>query len=336
MGMNDTLIIGESPVIKKVIETAEKIAKTPFLTTLIVGENGTGKELVAKMIHNCSANYERPFVEINCGAIPEQLLESELFGHEKGSFTGAHVMKKGLFELAEGGSIFLDEIGDLPLSLQVKLLKTVETKRIRRVGGLQEINISVRIIAATNANLLEAVNTGQFREDLYYRLHVGYVEVPPLRDRGDDVLLLAEYFIEQYSQQRHHQIKGITPAAREIIQSYSWPGNIRELQNVIARVVLFEADEWISADNLNFNLCKQMNSGYKVRASDTGKISLPSEHFTMPTKGIALEDLERNIINSALKKASGNLSHAARLLKISRGKLRYRLDKLGISLDSVE
>jgi len=328
--MNEPTIIGESPAIKKVIDAVGKISTNPYFTTLIVGENGTGKELVARMIHNGSASSERPFIDINCGAIPESLLESELYGHEKGSFTGAHATKKGLFEVAEGGSVFLDEIGNLPLSLQSKLLKTVETKRIRRVGGLKEIEISTRIIAATNINLLEAVKKGQFREDLYYRLHVGHIEVPPLRDRGEDVLLLAQYFVNHYSRQKGHDIKGFTADARALIKQYHWPGNIRELQNTIARIVLFETEEWISADRLHLNLSKQMKAADNPLSLEIGKNNSTLNDFKMPTKGIALEELEKTIITSALKKSEGNLSHAARLLKISGGKLRYRLEKLGI------
>jgi transcriptional regulator with PAS, ATPase and Fis domain len=331
LNMNKTNIIGESPAIIEVKDTAGKLANNQYFTTLIVGENGTGKELVAKLIHCGSSNSDRPFIDINCGAIPESLLESELFGHEKGAFTGAHAMKKGLFELAEGGSVFLDEIGNMPLNLQSKVLKTVETKRIRRIGGLKEINITARIIAATNVDLLEAVKKGQFREDLYYRLNVGHIKVPPLRDRADDVLLLAQYFIDNYSKQKGQEIKGLTPAAREIIKEYSWPGNIRELQNTIARVVLLETDEWISAENLNLDISTIMQTVDKSKALESKTRNSPLDDFKMPTKGIALEELERNIINSALEKASGNLSHAARLLKISRGKLRYRLEKLGIN-----
>ncbi|MFQ5770940.1 MAG: sigma 54-interacting transcriptional regulator, partial [bacterium] len=206
-------ILGESPQIRKVIATAKKIAKSSSITTLIYGESGTGKELVARLIHNLSNSSNQPFVDINCGAIPETLLESELFGYEKGAFTGAQMRKQGLFELANGGTIFLDEIGNITTTFQIKLLKAVENKRFRRISGMEEIRVSTRIIAATNINLREAADAGKFREDLYYRLNVCQIFIPPLRHRGNDVLILAQHFIDHFNREYDRQVKGLAPSA---------------------------------------------------------------------------------------------------------------------------
>ncbi|MEJ2052538.1 MAG: sigma-54 dependent transcriptional regulator [Calditrichaceae bacterium] len=330
--MDEPLIIGQSQAIKDVIQTAKKLAKSNTITTLIIGENGTGKELVAQLIHTSGQDPNRPFVDINCGAIPEYLLESELFGHEKGSFTGAYVSKKGLLEVANGGTIFLDEIGNMPLGLQNKLLKAVETKRIRPIGGLKETNINTRIIAASNADLSEAVKTGDFRQDLYYRLNIGRIFVPPLRERGEDVLLLAEHFIDYYNHEHRRNIKGLAPQTRELFKRYAWPGNVRELQNAIARASLLEITDWIGIEHLDIDLKNQKTI---TPHFDTSQFKTKSHNgfrdFKMPTDGIPLEELERTIFTTALKKARGNLSHAARLLSISRGKLRYKLEKLNIT-----
>jgi transcriptional regulator with PAS, ATPase and Fis domain len=330
--MNHTNIIGESPAIKAVIETAKKLAEGSSITTLIIGENGTGKELIASIIHEFSNRANGPFIDINCGAIPGHLLESELFGHEKGAFTGAYVSKKGLLEMANGGTVFLDEISNISLDLQNKLLKAVETKKIRPVGSVKETAIDCRIIAASNINLAKAVNDGSFKQDLYYRLNIGKIAIPPLRERGDDVLLLAEYFIDYYNKEHNRSIKGLSPQTKELFTRYSWPGNVRELQNSIARASLLEVGDWIGIEHLDLDLKNQ------VTVQSNTSIPLPSEKtfgltdFKMPTQGLTLEQIERTIITSALDKAKGNLSHAARLLKISRGKLRYKLDKLDISI----
>ena len=329
--MKAPLIIGESKAIKEVISTAKKLAESNTITTLIIGENGTGKELVAQLIHSYGEAPDRPFVDINCGAIPEHLLESELFGHEKGSFTGAYATKKGLLEVADGGTVFLDEIGTMPFGLQNKLLKAVETKRIRPVGGIKETTINTRIIAASNMDLSEAVRAGEFRQDLYYRLNIGRIFVPPLRNRGEDVLLLADHFIGYYNREHRRQIKGLAPQTRELFKRYAWPGNVRELQNAIARASLLEVNEWIGIEHLDIDLKNQKtitphfdSKQFKVKSQDQNE-------FKIPTDGIPLEELERTIFTSALKKARGNLSHAARLLSISRGKLRYKLEKLNIT-----
>ena len=325
------LIIGKSKAIKEVISTAKKLAESNTITTLITGENGTGKELVARLIHNSGEDSTRPFVDINCGAIPEHLLESELFGHEKGSFTGAYTAKKGLLEVANGGTVFLDEIGNMPFGLQNKLLKAVETKRIRPVGGIKEIPISTRIIAASNIDLSAAVQRGEFRQDLYYRLNIGRIFVPPLRDRDEDVLLLADHFINYYNHEHKRLIKGLAPQTRELFKRYTWPGNVRELQNAIARASLLEVNEWIGIEHLDIDLKNQKTITPHFDTKQFQVKSPDHQEFKIPTDGIPLEELERTIFTSALKKARGNLSHAARLLSISRGKLRYKLEKLNIS-----
>lgn len=326
-------IIGESPQIQKAIATARKIAKSASITTLIIGESGTGKELIARLVHNLSATGHQPFVDINCGAIPETLLESELFGYEKGAFTGANARKLGLFELADGGTIFLDEIGNTTLNFQSKLLKAVESKKFRRINGTEEVAVSTRIIAATNIDLEEAVRNRRFREDLYYRLNVCQIYVPPLRERGNDVLILAQYFIDHFNKEYDRQIKGLAPSAVELVTQYPWPGNVRQLRNVIERAVLVEAEEWIEAEHLLLDVPRVRQRGPQALHSDAAPPEPPqgSGRIEIPAEGISLEELERDIILSALEKANGNLSQAARLLKIKRGKLRYRIERLGIT-----
>ncbi len=325
-------LIGKSPAINKVVTTAQKIARNPSLTTLITGESGTGKEVIARLIHSASPSVKQPFVDINCGAIPENLLESELFGYEKGAFTGANNRKQGLFELANGGTIFLDEIGNISTNIQAKLLKVVESKRFRRINGLQEIKVSTRIIAATNVNLEEAVRDGNFREDLYYRLNVYQINLPPLRERDGDSVILAQHFIDSFNQEYDRKIKGLAPSAKEFIQNYHWPGNIRELKNAIERAVLVESEEWVEADDLSVDSEQARSS---ARVNDTPKVTtvdLNFANFEIPDEGIPFEEIERNIILSALEKADGNISKAARLLRINRGKFRYRLERLGLSV----
>ncbi len=321
-------LIGESPVFLDFLNLLKKIAATPNITTLIEGENGTGKGDAARLIHELSVSPSKPFIDINCGGIPESLLETELFGHEKGSFTSAYATKKGLFEVGHGGTIFLDEVGATSLSFQSKLLKVVEQKTFRRIGGVEELKVSPRIIAATNIDLQQAVNAGKFRDDLYFRLHIGSIKVPPLRERGEDIVLLANYFVERCNNEYNRSVKGLSDEAIELIRNYPWPGNVRQLRNTIERAVLLESDEWIEADDLNLDYELNVKSSTPIKKKTTTINDLNS--FTFPTKGIALEELEKGIINSAIKKASGNLSQAARLLKISRGKLRYRLEKLGM------
>lgn len=326
-------IIGESQAIEEALATARKIAKSSSITTLIIGESGTGKDLFARLIHTISSSGNQPFVDINCGAIPETLLESELFGYEKGAFTGAQMRKQGLFELANGGTIFLDEIGNTTANLQMKLLKAVENKRFRRINGVEEIRISTRIIAATNVDLLEAVKMGKFREDLYYRLNVCQIRVPPLRDRGDDILLLAEHFIAHFNREYDRQVRGLTPAAVRRVREYSWPGNVRQLKNAIERAVLVESAEWIDAHHLSIDAERQpFKQQESFPLKQENPVAMPEfTRFEIPPEGISLEELERNVILSALEKARGNLSQASRLLKMKRGKLRYRIESMGLT-----
>ena len=323
-------LIGESPAIKKVVTTAKKIARNPSLTTLIIGESGTGKEVVARLVHNASPSTKQPFVDINCSAIPENLLESELFGYEKGAFTGANNRKQGLFELANGGTIFLDEIGNISTNFQAKLLKVVENKRFRRINGLEEIKVSTRIVAATNVNLEQAVRDGNFREDLYYRLNVYRINLPPLRERGRDSLILAQHFIGHFNQEYDRQIRGFAPSAKEFILNYHWPGNIRELKNAIERAVLVESEEWVEADDLSVDSEQAKPKASTSESTTVTTIDLNLIKFEIPDEGIPLEEIERNIVLSALEKADGNISKAARLLRINRGKFRYRLERLGL------
>ena len=329
-------LIGKSPAINKVVTTAQKIARNPSLTTLIIGESGTGKEVIARLIHSASPSVKQPFVDINCGAIPENLLESELFGYEKGAFTGANNRKQGLFELANGGTIFLDEIGNISTNIQAKLLKVVENKRFRRINGLEEIKVSTRIIAATNVNLEEAVRDGNFREDLYYRLNVYQINLPPLRERDGDSVILAQHFIESFNQEYDRKIQGLAPSAKKFIQNYHWPGNIRELRNAIERAVLVESEEWVEAEDLSVDSEQARPS---ARVNDTLKVitvDLNFTNFEIPDEGIPFEEIERNIILSALEKADGNISKAARLLRINRGKFRYRLERLDLVGEGVQ
>lgn len=324
-------LIGQSPAMQKVLSTVRKISKSSSLTILITGESGTGKELIARLIHDSSHFSHQPFVDINCGAIPENLLESELFGYEKGAFTGAYRRKQGLFELANGGTIFLDEIGETSLNFQVKLLKVVENKSFRRIGGVEDMSVSTRIVAATNIDLSQAVKQKKFRQDLYYRLNVYEIQLPPLRKRDDDVILLANYFIKQFNQEYDRQIKGLAPSAIALIKSYPWPGNIRQLKNAIERAVLVESDEWIEDDDLALDLSRGILPATKERTAKPDQQRIEFNRFHIPPEGISLEEVERDVILSAIELSQGNLSQAARLLRINRGKLRYRLEKLGIN-----
>ena len=328
-------IIGESEAINKVKETARKIAKSSSLTVLIIGESGTGKGIIARLIHNLSTFANQPFVDINCGAIPESLLESELFGYEKGAFTGAYKRKQGLFELGNGGTIFLDEIGNTSHNFQIKLLNVVENKKFRRIGGVEEITVSTRIIAATNLDLYQLVKAGKFREDLYYRLNVYQIFLPPLRKRGDDVIILANHFIDYYNKEYGRNVKGLAPSAIDLVRSYPWPGNVRQLKNAIERAVLVESDEWIEDIHLLLDRSRGRLLTKNKFESKEKSIIQKFDEIEIPDEGISLEEVEKNLILSAIKKANGNLSHAARLLKINRGKLRYRLEKLGITTQDI-
>ena len=305
-------ILGNSPEMLRVYDLIEKIGPTKT-NVLVEGESGTGKELVAKAIHYQSPRREKPFVAITCGAIPDGLMESELFGHMKGSFTGAIANKAGLFEMADGGTVFLDEIGELPLAIQVKLLRVIQERSFRRVGGTEDITVDVRIISATNKTLEEEVKKGNFREDLYYRLNVLQIRMPPLRERLSDVPILARHFLDKYSKEHGKDVKGITTVAMRILEGYSYPGNVRELENVIERGVALEQGAQLSAESL---------PGFK-------------QLTYIPPGGLDLEQAvgkyEKALLASALDKAGGVKKRAAKLLNISFRSIRYRLEKYGLN-----
>ncbi len=311
-------IVGKSAAADQLRSVAARLAASEATTVLVEGESGTGKEVVARAIHFASARAERPFMQVNCAALPEHLLESELFGHERGAFTDAHTQKRGLFETADGGSVLLDEIGDLPAGGQAKLLRLLENKTFRRVGGVAELRADVRVIAATNVNLEERVSDGRFRADLFFRLNVVRVVVPPLREHPEDVPLLAAHFIARFNQEMKRSMRGVSATALELLQGYRWPGNVRELRNVVERAFILHA----SADELRpEHLPPELRAGGAPRR----------ERMTpVPVDGLVLEEVEKKLIAEALERASGNQSRAARLLGISRDTLRYRLKKHGI------
>jgi len=313
-------IIGESKEIKDVLDMIQKIVQSDATTVLIEGESGTGKDLVARAIHYASRRSARPFMDINCTALPDTLVESELFGYEKGAFTDAKAKKIGLFELADGGSVLLDEIGDMLLTTQTKLLKFIENKRFKRVGGASDIEVDVRIIAATNKNLKEEIKNGRFREDLYYRLRVIPIFIPPLRARKGDILILAKYFIDKFNQEFRKDVKGLSSKAEQAILSYHWPGNVRELKNVIERAIILESKDEILIEHLPIEVVE----GVPVKGEEQQQSS-----FVLPEGGVPLEEVEKNLLIQALKKAGGNQSRAAKLLSLSRYALRYRLKKIG-------
>jgi DNA-binding NtrC family response regulator len=315
----DIAIFGNSPKIKAVKDLIKVVARTPKTSVLIQGESGTGKELVAKAIHNLSARVDKPLIAINCSAIPENLMESELFGYEKGAFTDAKALKKGVFELAHGGTLFLDEISSMKLSLQPKLLRVLETHTFRRIGGMSDIKIDVRILAATNQDLKECVDNGTFREDLYYRLKVMVINLPPLRERPEDILPMAKLFIEQNNKDFDKSILGMSRAAEQWLLNYDWPGNVRELKNVIERAVILCQNNIITEEHLPVEL--QAAAEVEQRASTAPAAS---------GEALSLQDIERKHILEILEKFDGNKSKAARVLNISRSTLREKLKQYGI------
>lgn len=317
-------IIGECPEMMKVKSLILKIAMSDATTVLIQGESGTGKELVAKAIHYNSARADKPFMAINCAALPVTLLESELMGHEKGAFTDAKASKKGLFELADGGTVFLDEIGDMDLSMQAKLLRMLEDKTFKRVGGVKDITVDVRVISATNQDLSKAMQEGRFRKDLFFRLQVVPIYLPALKDRGRDVLLLAEHFIRRFNEECHRSIEGIAKDAEQMLLAYSWPGNVRELKNVIERTMILEIDQNITSDHLNLDLSIDMQSGSVVPSAP---VSL--DGLELPDTGLSIEDVEHALVKKALDMANGNQTRAAQLLKMPRDAFRRRMKRFG-------
>ncbi|MDP2682119.1 MAG: sigma-54 dependent transcriptional regulator [Deltaproteobacteria bacterium] len=330
-------IIGTSPKMLEIYEIIKRVADTKT-NILLTGESGTGKELVARAIHYEGIRKDKPFVPINCGAIPENLLESELFGYQKGAFTGAAANKSGLFEVANEGTIFLDELTELPIQLQVKLLRVIQERNFRRVGGIEDISVDVRIIAASNKDIEREVKEGRFREDLFYRLNVIPIHMPPLRERKEDIRLLAEHFFEKHKQELGKDIKGISREAMDYLESYSYQGNIRELENIIERAIALESTPLIMPESLPEYL-KREAKYQKVKVSEKElsasaldeslqpKIEIPQEGFNLEKN---VEDYEKAIIIDALKKAGGVKKKAAELLGMSFRSMRYKLDKYGI------
>jgi len=317
-------IVGESPAMKKMLGLAAKVAESEVASVLLQGESGTGKDLVAKAIHYGSQRAAGPFVAVNCAALPATLIESELFGYEKGAFTDAKARKEGLFEQAQGGTLLLDEIGELELSLQAKLLRVLEEGAFRRVGGLKDIPLDVRVLAASNRDLKTESEAGRFRLDLYYRLSIIQIDIPPLRERGDDVLLLAQYYIDTLGAKLLRcKITRLSPEATAVFRRYDWPGNVRELRNVIERALILEDTDQITTEYLPGSL---LTSPRREQTSAT--ISDDSPRFVLPHEGILLDEAELSFVRQAIQLSGGNQTRAAELLGISRDQLRYRLKKL--------
>ena len=312
-------IVAVSQEMAGVLQVGQKIAQSDAATVLIQGDSGTGKEVIAHAIHDWSKRESMPFITVNCANFPEQMLENELCGHEKGAFTDAKEVKKGLLEVAEGGTLFLDEIGDMNLNLQGKLLRLVEQKTFRRVGGLKDIRVDVRIITATNKDLLKLKEEGKFREDLFYRINVTSIRIPPLRQRRDDILPLTKYFLQKYNEEFHKNIQKISKGVEDFLKGYDWPGNVRELKNMIERTMILGEGDTLLMEHLPMEILGQ--------ASRQGGAI---EGIRIPPEGISMEKVEEALVKQALKMTNGNQTKAARLLDISRDALRYRMEKFGL------
>ena len=327
-------MVGTSRPMREIFHLIEMVAPSTA-SVLITGESGTGKEMVARTIHDRSPRKSKPFVAINCSAIPEMLMEAELFGHEKGAFTDAKQMKKGLFEAADGGTLFLDEIGELSPLLQAKLLRVLEDQVIRRVGGLRDMQVDVRVIAASNRDLEKAVREGHFRQDLYYRLAIIAIFIPPLRDRKEDILPLVDFFIDRYNRRFKKNIRGITEETRYLILGHNWPGNVRELKNTIERGMILEEESFLRPVYLPFSVGESGGRTLFERTSpaDGGQM-LPNGRMLprlyIPDCGTSLEEVEHSMVELAMAQAGGNQTNAAKLLDISRDALRYKLKKFGL------
>jgi len=306
-------IIGISPAMVAVKSLLERIAASPASTVLLTGETGTGKDLAAKAIHYNSERAAKPFLNITCSALPEQLLESELFGHERGAFTDARQQKRGLLETADGGTVFLDEIGEMTPGLQAKLLRFLEDRTFKRVGGLTDIRVDVRVVAATNRELEGEVKAGKFREDLFYRLQVMPVVLPPLRERLGDISLLVDYYIDRYNREFRKRVRGVTAEARPLLEQYRWPGNVRELRNAIERAMLLVDGDWLGPEDFA-----------------TLSRSATAATFRLPPEGVCLEAVERQLVVQALERSGGNQTQAGHLLGINRDQVRYRIEKFGL------
>jgi len=310
-------IIGRSPAMRRVFDLLSRLEEADAPTVLVLGESGTGKDLVARAIHTRSRRADQPFLEIDCTGLSDELIQSELFGHERGAFTDAKQRKLGLFEVAGRGTIFLDEIGELSLVTQSKLLRALENRRFKRVGGTKDVELRARVIAATNRKLTDEVESGRFRQDLYYRLNVIPVEVPPLKDRNGDVALLVQHLVTRLSRDLGRRIAGIEDAAVSRLEAYDWPGNVRELRNVLERAVILSRSDTIGVEDLPPEIAQ-------MAAGPSGSL------FTLPEEGVDLAQLERDLVMQALQRSGGNQSAAARLLGIGRYALRYRMEKMGM------
>ncbi len=315
---HEEALVGVTPRMRDLVHLIEKVASSDAPTVLLEGESGTGKNFIARMIHFRSRRAQQPFMEINCASLPETLIESELFGHERGAYTDAKQMKRGLFEMGQGGTIFLDEIGEMSTTTQAKLLHVIENHRFRRLGGIEDIQTDARIIAATNIHLKNAVASKRFREDLYFRLHLIPLTLPPLRERPEDILIMAHQFIRKFNLEYQKNIQGLSPEAALILKSHTWPGNVRELKNVLERIAILESAPWILPEHLP----------EEIRMPQTSKTS---PEFAIPDGGVNLEDVEKQFILQALEKARNNQCKAARMLGISRHTLRYRMEKFGLT-----
>jgi two-component system, NtrC family, response regulator AtoC len=309
-------IVGRAESMERLRQLVAKVATSPGSTVLLTGESGTGKDLVAKVIHYNSDRAGRPFMNITCSALPEQLLESELFGHERGAFTDARIQKRGLLESADGGTVFLDEIGEMVPALQAKLLRFLEEKSFKRVGGAADITVDVRVVAATNRTLEEEVSTGRFRSDLYYRLNVLPIHIPPLREHPDDVPVLVSFFVDSFNREFKKRITGLSAAAHALLRGYGWPGNVRELRNVVERAML-------------------LAEGEVLEVRDFGALAgglAPGDPFELPAAGVNLDELERSLVAQALRRTGGNHTKAASLLGLNRDQIRYRIEKYGLTV----
>ena len=314
-------IVAESRGMRDVLNFVRRVAVSEATTIMLEGENGTGKDLIAKTLHYQSMRQAEPFISINCAAIPDTLLESELFGYEKGAFTDARAQKRGIFELADKGTLFLDEIGEMPLALQAKLLRVLEEQSFRRLGGLKDINLDLRVITATNKNLREAVKEGAFRQDLYFRLNVIQISIPSLRERPEDILPLAQFFVSHYNKKFRRQIEGLSPASERLLMAHAWPGNVRELRNAVERAMILEETALLTPSSLPVSLLSQ---GVAVDGVH------PQLAYQIPDEGISLEENERSLVVRALEKTGGNQTQAARLLSITRDTLRYKMKKFNL------
>jgi DNA-binding NtrC family response regulator len=313
-------IVGRSRGIRDVLELIQRLAQAGATTLLVQGESGTGKDLVSRALHYQSPRRDHPFFALNCAAIPETLIETELFGYEKGAFTDAKTLKKGVFEMADGGTVFLDEISEMNLNLQSKFLRVLEDQTFRRVGGIKDISVNVQVVASTNRDLEAAVREGKFREDLFYRLSVIPILIPPLRERKEDIPLLVDHFIQRYSTQFRKKVGEVSPDGMKLIMDYSWPGNIRELKNAIERAMILVDQDRIEVAHLPIRITDPNSTNPLPRASGTPLVRLPSE-------GAGLEEIEKNLLEQALHYSHGNKTKASRLLKISRDTLRYKVKK---------